>query len=244
MTTDIKANNHIKKFYKLAKVKRTAEGCEVTLDGRSLKTPQRQPLRVPSYPLALAIAAEWQCQGEYLKPHTMPLMQMTSTALDLPATKLRTALIDQVSAFLSSDTVCFRDEKPELHKQQDASLSPVISYLREKYSLEYPVCEGMALPHISHETASRFHAICTALSDIQLVALETAVTSAKSTALGLCLIDGFLPVKTVLKLSRLEEEYQIRLFGKVEGAHDLEETQTLMLLASARVLTQLERLRE
>ena len=39
-----------------------AQGWQITLNDRALKTPARQPLIVPSYPLALAIAAEWEWQ--------------------------------------------------------------------------------------------------------------------------------------------------------------------------------------
>lgn len=37
-------------------------GWQVTLNDRALKTPARQPLVVPTYSLALAIAAEWEWQ--------------------------------------------------------------------------------------------------------------------------------------------------------------------------------------
>ncbi len=37
-------------------------GWQITLNDRALKTPARQPLIVPSYPLALGIAAEWEWQ--------------------------------------------------------------------------------------------------------------------------------------------------------------------------------------
>ena len=47
----------------------------VLLDGRTLRTPARNPLSLPSLPLALAVAAEWEWQEQRnLRPFTMPIM--------------------------------------------------------------------------------------------------------------------------------------------------------------------------
>jgi chaperone required for assembly of F1-ATPase len=48
-----------------------------------LKTPAKNPLVLPTRLLAIAVAAEWECQERgKLKPHTMPLMSLTATAID------------------------------------------------------------------------------------------------------------------------------------------------------------------
>jgi ATP synthase F1 complex assembly factor 2 len=47
----------------------------VRLDGRTLRTPARGALLLPSLPLALAVAAEWEWQdARTLRPFTMPIM--------------------------------------------------------------------------------------------------------------------------------------------------------------------------
>jgi hypothetical protein len=49
----------------------------------ALRTPAKAPLVLPTRLLALAIAAEWECQSRgKLKPHTMPLTSLAATALD------------------------------------------------------------------------------------------------------------------------------------------------------------------
>lgn len=37
-------------------------GWGIWLDSKGLRTPAKNPLRLPNYPLALAVAAEWQWQ--------------------------------------------------------------------------------------------------------------------------------------------------------------------------------------
>eukprot|EP00967_Tisochrysis_lutea_P072579 scaffold96824_cov22-Tisochrysis_lutea.AAC.1 len=51
------------RFYKTVTVLNAGEaGYQVALDSRPVKTPGRHPLILPTHPLALAIAAEWEWQ--------------------------------------------------------------------------------------------------------------------------------------------------------------------------------------
>ena len=49
-------------------------------------------------------------------------------------------------------------------------------------------------------------------------------------------VTGHLDLEEALYLSRLEEEWQFQFFQKVGGAHDIEETQLLSHLTTARLL--------
>ena len=232
----------VKRFYKKASVLQVAEGFEVMLDKRTLRTPSRQPIRLPCPSLALAIAAEWQIQGPYLKPFTMPLMQLTSTALDLPITLQRQAFIDRIQSFIHSDTACYRETQGTLRALQNTHFDPILSHITSKYNFSLPITNGMDIIEVDQTTISALNSVLNGLNDYELVALETAVTVTKSVAIGLSLIDGFVSIEEALKSSRTEEDYQEKLYGRVEGHHDLEEAQSLMLLSAARVLTQLHRI--
>jgi len=234
---------YIRRFYKKVNVVREGEGYEILLDKRTLRTPSRQLMRLPSLPLALAIAAEWQIQGPYLKPFSMPLTQLSSTALDIPFTLQRPPFCDRVVSFLHSDTACYREVKEKIRALQNACLDPVLAHVRERYGLEMRVNDGMDLQDASEEVVGRLRKVLEGVSDIELVALETAVTVTKSVAIALCLLDGHLSIEQALRCSRTEEDTQADLYGRVEGHHDIEEAQTRMLLAAARVLPQLERIR-
>lgn len=47
---------------------------EINLDKRKLKTPNGKVFRVPSEPLALAVATEWNAQDKLVKRHSMHLV--------------------------------------------------------------------------------------------------------------------------------------------------------------------------
>ena len=114
------------------------DGWQITLNDRALKTPARQSLVVPTYPLALAIAAEWEwqvscysaqlqlfvfltacahfMQDNRIRPFTMPLMSLAATAIDQP--KSRDKVIDTMLQYLDTDAICCREEPGKLADMQ------------------------------------------------------------------------------------------------------------------------------
>ena len=232
--------NQIQKFFKHAGAQNSPLGFQVTLDGRPIHTPERQVLVLPTQALALAVAAEWEQQDKFLNSHSMPLMQMTTRAVDMPITCLREQLQDRIVSFLSSDTICFRETTQELQEKQEAKLTPLIRHLKTKYGLELPIVTGVTLPELPESTVSRLREYCESLDCFDLVALETAASVSKSAGLALALQDGFIDILEGLKLSRLEEDFQHLLSGKVHS-HDIDEAQELMMLSAARALSVLKR---
>jgi chaperone required for assembly of F1-ATPase len=72
----------MKRFYREAEAGPHESGFVVLLDGRPVKTPARHDLAVPSPALARALAAEWAAQEDEIRPATMRLTRLASTALD------------------------------------------------------------------------------------------------------------------------------------------------------------------
>ncbi|OAY80523.1 ATP synthase mitochondrial F1 complex assembly factor 2 [Ananas comosus] len=82
-----------KRFYKevTTRLADDGNGWTVMLDYRTLKTPAKRVLNLPSLALAKAIAAEWEYQQtDGIRPFTMPLMKLACTALErVPLTRVR-----------------------------------------------------------------------------------------------------------------------------------------------------------
>ncbi|KAL3793143.1 hypothetical protein HJC23_005645 [Cyclotella cryptica] len=92
----------------------------VTLDGRPLRTPLGLPLTLPSIPLALAVASEWDAQQKFLRPAQMPLMTLCCTAIDQVASNPNPHRQD-VMRYLRNDTSCYWADPREdrvLHRRQ------------------------------------------------------------------------------------------------------------------------------
>jgi len=72
----------MKRVYKKTAARPADGGWGVALDGRSMRTPAKHELVVPSIALADAIAAEWDAQQDDIRPATMPLTRLAATAID------------------------------------------------------------------------------------------------------------------------------------------------------------------
>ncbi|KAF6150052.1 hypothetical protein GIB67_002834 [Kingdonia uniflora] len=99
-----------KRFYKQVTTREAEDGngWNVMLDYRTLKTPSKRNLKLPSLALAKAIAAEWEYQDDDgIRPFMMPLMRLACTALErVPLT--RTKIIEHLISKFHQDLVFSR----------------------------------------------------------------------------------------------------------------------------------------
>ena len=80
-----------RRFYQGATVGEDAP-YPILLDRRTIKTPPGNILAAPTLPLAQAIAAEWEAQGDRIDPATMPLTRLANTIIDGVSATLRRRL--------------------------------------------------------------------------------------------------------------------------------------------------------
>ena len=91
-TSGVTNLNHLKKFYKRATFEKIAQAPHakhkyaIKLDGKTIRTPNRHALAVPTERLALMLVHEFERQGEYLQPALMPFLSLCRTAVDVDLT--------------------------------------------------------------------------------------------------------------------------------------------------------------
>lgn len=64
-----------RKFYKNVSISKADGLFEINLDKNKLKTPLGTLFRVPTEPLAVVVATEWDSQKEMIKKHSMHLVR-------------------------------------------------------------------------------------------------------------------------------------------------------------------------
>ncbi|XP_069590782.1 ATP synthase mitochondrial F1 complex assembly factor 2 isoform X2 [Ranitomeya imitator] len=183
-----------KKFYKSVSISQGEGGFEVNLDRRKLRTPQGKIFTVPSEPLAIAVATEWESQRDTIKFFTMHLTTLCNTALDNPTHRSKEQLIAASLKFLDTDTVW--------------------------YNVVIGSSTSIMGPVIPDETREVLHRHLASYNSWSLIGIEFMVSQLKSLILAMGLLDRFMTVQKAVLLSRLEEEYQIQRWGNVEWAHD------------------------
>ena len=70
----------MKRFYKEVTVAEVDGGFGIKLDERTLRTPAKRPLILPTGLLAEALAEEWAAQQGEIRPDTMPTMNAAMKA--------------------------------------------------------------------------------------------------------------------------------------------------------------------
>ncbi|XP_070581078.1 ATP synthase mitochondrial F1 complex assembly factor 2-like [Ptychodera flava] len=224
----------LKKFYKSVSITQSGGLYEINLDKRKLKTPMGKIFTVPSEPLAIAVATEWEAQEKTIKKHTMPLTSLCNSALDNPTERSKETIIQSILHFLSTDTVCFREEQPpELYALQQNEWDPILEWVNKRYEVNIQATTSLLGPEITPEIKHVFEQHLRVYNSWAIVGYESAVQSLKSLILTAALIDRHLTVEEAVSLSRLEYAFQTAQWGRVEWAHDLDEAEMKARVAAA-----------
>ncbi|HVY99999.1 MAG TPA: ATP12 family protein [Dongiaceae bacterium] len=202
-----------KRFYKEAAAVAVPGGWGIALDGKSVRTPARNPLVLESRALAEAIAAEWNAQEAKVRPDTMPLMQLASTAIDRVAPE-RARIVAETAAYAGTDLVCYRAEAPdELVRRQAEAWDPLIGWLRERFDVALATASGVIAVPQSEAGLAALARVVEAQDDLRLTALSVATGAAGSLVIGLALLEGRLNPEQAAAAAQLDELYQAERWG-------------------------------
>jgi len=204
----------MKKFYREVSVLPVDGGFAIQLDGKTVKTPARKNLVVPSEALAVKIAGEWDAQTDEIIPERMPFTKCAFTAIDRVA-DLREAVVDQIASYANSDVLCYRATYPEdLVKRQEAEWSPIIAWAKDELGAELQTAEGLA--HVAQDFET-LEALTSTFSDadaFELTGLHMLASNAGSLVLVLAVWDEHLSPDAAFNAANLEELYQAEKWGR------------------------------
>ncbi len=202
-----------RRFYKEVTVVDGEGGLQIHLDGRSVKTPAKQVLQVPSEKLAALIAEEWAAQDERIDPFSMPLTRLVHVALDRMG-QVRDGAADEVMKFASTDSLCYRSDDDRLARRQAEVWDPYLNWA--KTALDAPLVVTHEISPILQPEASltALKSRALALDDLRLTGLVSATPILTSAVLAFALLEEEADGEAVFKASRLEEGFQEELWGE------------------------------
>lgn len=216
----------MRRIYRRAEPLPTGAGHGVALDGRLVKTPDKNELVVPSAALAAAIAAEWDAQEAEIRPAEMPLTRLASTAIDRIGPR-RAEIVHQIADYGGTDLVCYRAaHPPALTLRQQEAWQPLIDWAVLRYDAPLAVTAGV-VPTGQPEASLRALAAAVAEhGDFALAALHAETTACGSLVIALALSEGRLDAAEAFTISQLDESHQIEAWGE-----DAEQARRRALLA-------------
>jgi len=208
----------LKRFWKNVDVTEGEGGYSVTLDGRTVKTPAKQPLMLPSRALADAIAAEWEAQTEQVNPQTMPATRGANAAIDKVAVQ-HAEVADMLAAYGDSDLLCYRAESPEslIQRQADA-WDPLLDWAETQFGGRLAVNSGImhsAQDPILLATMTKSVHDMTAF---ELAAFHDLVSLSGSLVIGFAAARDHAPAEALWDISRIDEDWQAEQWGIDEEA--------------------------
>jgi chaperone required for assembly of F1-ATPase len=201
-----------KRFYQQATASAAEGGYAILLDGKSVKTPKRRSIIVPTQSLADAVAAEWQAQDEHINPDTMPLTRIATITLDLVADN-RELLTTEMLDYIDTDLLCYHSDKPVLRERQQQEWGRVLERVNEHLGAALQVTQNI-MP-VTQPAAA--HAKCRQIIDAmnlwQLSAFILAVKATGSFFLGLAMYEGWFDLDVLHRAAQLDEIFQAEEWG-------------------------------
>lgn len=208
-----------KRFYEAAGVVEREGLFHVALDGRTARTPARNPLAVASRPVAEALAAEWQAQGERIAPARMPLTRLVNSALDGVADQ-HDAVRAEIVRYAGSDALCYRAGEPqELVALQNDIWEPIRHDVEARLGARFLLAEGIVFAQQPQETLDAVaRHVAEIPAPVALAGAHNVMTLTGSTILMLALAFGQRDADAVWAAAHCEEDYQIGIWGQDEEA--------------------------
>jgi len=228
----------MKRFYKEVTIAPEGAGYTVKLDGRTIKTPGRNTLIVPTPALADAIADEWRLQDEKIEPASMLLTKSANAAIERvqPA---RDAIVAELLKYGSGDLLCYRADEKALAERQRVAWDPVLEWLAERYGARLVCTVGVVHVAQPAEAMLALGRVLRPVSPFLLAGLHAATAITGSLILALALEDAHLDSRSASEKAFLDDRYQAEKWGRdreaearLDGlAYELESAAKFMSLA-------------
>lgn len=207
-----------KRFWKETTVEEVDGGFGIALDGRSVKTPAKTALVLPTRAMAEAVAAEWDAQEEEIDPTKMPVTRSANAAIDKVAVQ-HGEVADMLAEYGGSDLLCYRATTPaELIARQAEGWDPLLAWAEEVLEAKLTTVAGVMFEAQDDDVLSNLRKRVHAFDNFQLAAFHDLVGISGSLIIGFAATQDLHPIETLWKLSRIDEQWQEDQWGVDEDA--------------------------
>lgn len=227
-----------RRFFTAVAVEGDGDGFAVTLDGRLVITPGRRPLRVPRRAIAEAIAQEWQAQGEYVEPVSMPTTRLANSIADGVA-GATDAVAAEIVKYLGSDLCCYRAAGPDgLVARQAQHWDPVLAWARDRLGAAFVTATGVTFVSQPPDAVARA-AAAVPRDPWRLGAAHAATTLTGSALIALRLAVGDTDLEEAWTAAHVDEDWNMEFWGRDELGLQRRAYRHAEMAAAARVFAEI-----
>jgi len=202
----------VKRFYTKAEVVEAEGGFGVALDDKPIKTPNKQPLLVPSPAIAELIAAEWNAAGDTVKIEALSATQFANTALDRDEGE-RARMLDEIFGYVDGDTLLYRSEDSAVADRQRTAWDPLVAWAEGQHGVRLSLSEGIMPIRQDQSVGEALLKPYIAMDPHCFVSARVLVTGLASVILTTALLIGEIDFDQAWALSILEITVQEEDWG-------------------------------
>lgn len=216
-----------KRFWSDVAVVEEEGGFAIRLDARSVKTPAKAAMVVPTQALAQAIAEEWAVVEGKINPEQMPFTRSANAAIDKVAVQFD-EVAQMLAAYGASDLLCYRADAPEgLVDRQLQGWDPLLDWAAEVYGARLVQTVGIMPVMQDADALSALAAPLFEATSFELTALHDLIAMSGSLILALGVTQGHLNMVDAWALSRIDETWQAEQWGTDEESEQAIEIKRL-----------------
>lgn len=226
----------MKRFWTDAAIEEAAGGWRILLDGKTIRTPARAELIVPSKALAQAIAVEWRAVDGEIDPRAMPMTGLANAAIDRIAPD-RAAFAANLAKYAEADLACYRAKSPQaLADRQAAAWDALLGWARRRFDVDFQVTTGITHVEQPAATVEQLDHEVAALDDFRLAGLSPMVTAGGSLVAALAVLNGAWDAAKAWDAVSIDDAWQRERWGPDAEAEKALEGRRDDFLAGARFL--------
>ena len=193
----------------------------VRLDGRELKTPNKNPVRVPSEAVAAKLKAEWDAvplavDGD-IDPTAMPVTRLSNVASEMDVARMA-SLADEARSYAGTDLLSYRTPDPaEYVARQSAAWDPWLDWARER-GVDLKTTDSLIAVEQPAASLDAVAAYARGLPGYSLTLFAHLVAVYGSAVLAMAVMEGELDPGEAFDLSVMDELYRDEVWGVDEDA--------------------------
>ena len=192
----------------------------LTINNKSLKTPDGNTIELPSMKLAKILLKDYESSFKSKPLNIVRPIKITNTAID----KIKPNnifYINEITDNLNNDMICYFANSPvELVDLQNKDWLPLINYMKSSYNIELIYTSKLFSINQKPDSLLKLKNILNEINIFKLSAIYTLSQITKSIIISLALVNNKISAKKAFENSNLEELYQITKWGKDEEAFD------------------------
>jgi chaperone required for assembly of F1-ATPase len=186
----------------------------VLLDGKTVRTPGKNELALPTRALADAIAAEWEAQGARVEPTTMPLTRLANSIIDGVIGREAEVRRD-IAKYAESDLICYRADNPhQLVVRQVKTWNPVLEWAQEALGANFQVAEGVMPVRQSEAALAAVRRALEGYAAYRLASLHVMTSLMGSVLLALAHARDRLSAEEAWAAAHIDEDWQTSQWGQ------------------------------